>query len=174
MFTRHPLRLEEAWPWKSPASVLSPVILSDAKVRRFSHSRNSCPGCRRGLSGGIHETAPHGYTDGYTNGYTVTRLHGLCNHKKTAFRGGTGGKSTFLPRKIYFPREGKNYTPLRTPNRLHGLHGYTVTRGYVAFVYFPPEMSTSFYMQNKYIFILHIECPLYQHGGLQKHPRVTV
>ena len=52
----------------------------------------------------------------------------------------------FSPEENIFSSGGKNYTPCGCQSRLLGLHGYTVTRVYVAFVYFPPEMSTSFYM----------------------------
>ena len=44
----------------------------------------------------------------------------------------------FSPEENIFSSGGKKLHPLRMPVRLHGLHGYTVTRGYVAFVYFPP------------------------------------
>ena len=96
----------------------------------------------------LHETAPSGYTDevtrlyGYTNGYT----NGYTDFVTT--KNGISGRHA---RKIYFSPEenifssGGKKLPLWKPVRLLGLHGYTVTRGYVAFVYFPHEMSTSFY-----------------------------
>ena len=52
------------------------VPVDGTKVRRFSHSRNSCPGCRGSLVRWLLETAPFGYTDEVTRlyGYKVTRL----------------------------------------------------------------------------------------------------
>ena len=102
-------------------------------------------------------------------GYTrqplpVTRTVTRTLYVYTDFVTTKNGISDRHARKIYFSPEenifssgGKKLHPLWKPVRLHGLHGYTVTRGYVAFACFSPEKSTSFYMQNKYIFILHIE-----------------
>ena len=88
--------------------------------------------------------------------YMFTRTVTRTLYVYTDFVTTKNGISDRHARKIYFSPEenifssgGKKIHPLRMPVRLHGLHGYTVTRGYVAFVYFPPEMSTSFYMQNK-------------------------
>ena len=78
----------------------------------------------------VTRTAHFGYTDGGL-GYTclVTMEDGIS--------GRHARKIYFSPEENIFSSGGKKLHPLWMTVRLHGLHGYTVTRGYVAFEYFP-------------------------------------
>ena len=66
--------------------------------------------------------------------YSVTRH---CKHKKWHF-GAAREENLFLSRGKYIFLGRKKIHPLWMPVRLHGLHGYTVTRGCLALVYLSP------------------------------------